>query len=158
MFEERYQKGKESTRIMWVFCLCECRKTEKFQAKTYNHIIIIIIIDSYFNNFLIHANTINSNSNNTLLLFIIITCNIMFQSKPKIDPAYAISIGCVEVSLKCHAAAIIVVTTTGLSAKIIARYRPRCPVLAIVRHGKCARKISTWRNLFAIHYTGKFNQ
>lgn len=76
------------------------------------------------------------------------------QPKPTIDPAHAISIGCVEVSLKCNAAAIIVITTSGLSAKIIARYRPMCPVLAILRHGKCARKISVWRNLIALHYIG----
>ncbi|XP_001944086.1 pyruvate kinase isoform X2 [Acyrthosiphon pisum] len=74
------------------------------------------------------------------------------KSKPKIDPAQAISIGCVEVSFKCHAAAIIVITTSGLSAKFIARYRPRCPVLAIVRHGKAARKLSVWRNVIALQY------
>ncbi|XP_060866433.1 pyruvate kinase-like [Metopolophium dirhodum] len=74
------------------------------------------------------------------------------KSKPKIDPAEAISIGCVEVSFKCHAAAIIVITTSGLSARFIARYRPRCPVLAIVRHGKSARKLSVWRNVIALQY------
>ncbi|KAL4142261.1 hypothetical protein QTP88_004755 [Uroleucon formosanum] len=74
------------------------------------------------------------------------------KSKPKIDPAQAISIGCVEVSFKCHAAAIIVITTSGLSARFIARYRPRCPVLAIVRHGKSARKLSVWRNVIALQY------
>lgn len=77
------------------------------------------------------------------------------QSRPKIDPAHAISIGCVEVSLKCHAAAIIVLSTSGLSAITIARYRPRCPVLAIVKSGKSARKMSVWRNLTAVYYIGK---
>ncbi|KAL5240901.1 hypothetical protein ACI65C_008311 [Semiaphis heraclei] len=74
------------------------------------------------------------------------------KCKPKIDPAHAVSIGCVEVSFKCHAAAIIVITTSGLSARFIARYRPRCPVLAIVRHGKSARKLSVWRNVIALQY------
>ncbi|VVC45084.1 Pyruvate kinase,Pyruvate kinase-like, insert domain,Pyruvate/Phosphoenolpyruvate kinase-like [Cinara cedri] len=74
------------------------------------------------------------------------------KAKPKVDPAHAICIGCVEVSLKCHAAAIIVITTSGLSAKIVARYRPRCPVLAIIKNGKAARKITVWRNLTAVHY------
>ncbi|CAI6353367.1 unnamed protein product [Macrosiphum euphorbiae] len=78
-------------------------------------------------------------------------CNL---SKPKIDPTQAISIGCVEVSFKCHAAAIIVITTSGLSARYIARYRPRCPVLAVVRHGKSARKLSVWRNIIALQYIG----
>ncbi|XP_025198002.1 pyruvate kinase-like [Melanaphis sacchari] len=74
------------------------------------------------------------------------------KSKPKIDPAHAISIGCVEVSLKCHAAAIIVITMSGLSARLVARYRPRCPVLAIVRHGNSARRLSVWRNIIALQY------
>ncbi|KAE9541213.1 hypothetical protein AGLY_004458 [Aphis glycines] len=74
------------------------------------------------------------------------------KSKPKIEPAHAVSIGCVEVSFKCHAAAIIVITTSGLSARFIARYRPRCPVLAIVNHGKSARKLSVWRNVIALQY------
>lgn len=68
------------------------------------------------------------------------------------NPSHAVSIECVGVSSKCHAAAIIVITTSGLSAMTIARYRPRCPVLAIVRHGRCARKISVWRNIVAVHY------
>ncbi|XP_026820471.1 pyruvate kinase-like [Rhopalosiphum maidis] len=74
------------------------------------------------------------------------------KSKPKIDPAHAVSIGCVEVSFKCNAAAIIVITTSGLSAGVVARYRPKCPVLAIVRHGKSARKLSVWRNVIALQY------
>ncbi|XP_060835514.1 pyruvate kinase-like [Rhopalosiphum padi] len=74
------------------------------------------------------------------------------KSKPKINPAHAVSIGCVEVSFKCHAAAIIAITTSGLSARFIARYRPRCPVLAIVRNGKSARKLSVWRNVISLQY------
>ncbi|XP_026820468.1 pyruvate kinase-like [Rhopalosiphum maidis] len=74
------------------------------------------------------------------------------KSKPIIDPVHAISIGCVEVSFKCHAAAIIVISTPGLSTRLITRYRPRCPVLAIVRHGKSARKLSVWRNVIALQY------
>lgn len=78
------------------------------------------------------------------------------QSESMIEPIHAMSIGCVEVSLKCQAAAIIVITTSGLSAKIIARYRPKCPILAIVIQGKCARKISVWRNVIAVQYKGKY--
>jgi len=83
---------------------------------------------------------------------------LSFQSKPKINPAHAVSIGCVEVSFKCNAAAIIVITTSGLSAGVVARYRPKCPVLAIVRHGKSARKLSVWRNVIALQYIGKYQK
>ncbi|XP_050527313.1 pyruvate kinase-like isoform X2 [Daktulosphaira vitifoliae] len=77
------------------------------------------------------------------------------KSKPKIDPAQAISIGCVEVSLKCNATAIIVISTSGLSARNIARYRPRCPIIAITKLSKASRKLSVWRNLTIIRYLSK---
>ncbi|XP_050440040.1 pyruvate kinase-like [Adelges cooleyi] len=74
------------------------------------------------------------------------------KSKPKVDPAHAFSIGCVEVSLKCYAKAIVVISTSGLSARTIARYRPRCPIIAIIKQGKAARKLSVWRNLITVHF------
>lgn len=80
--------------------------------------------------------------------------HLYFQYKSLLEPIQGMSVGCVEVSLKCNAVAIIVITTSGLSAKTIARYRPTCPVLAIVRHGTSARKISAWRNIIAVQYIG----
>lgn len=78
------------------------------------------------------------------------------QSELTIDPIHAMSIGCVEVSLKCQAAAIVVITTSGLSAKMIARYRPKCPILAIVVQGMSARKMSVWRNVISVQYKGNY--
>lgn len=77
------------------------------------------------------------------------------RDQSDIDPAHVISFQCVEVSLKCNVALIIVLTTSGLSAKIIAKYRPRCPILAIIKQRNSAKKMSVWRNLVPVHYLGK---
>ena len=39
----------------------------------------------------------------------------------------------VEASFKCNASCIIVLTRSGSSAQLIAKYRPRCPIYAITR-------------------------
>ena len=42
-------------------------------------------------------------------------------------------ISVVEASFKCNASCIIVLTRTGKSAQMIAKYRPRCPIFAVTR-------------------------
>ena len=39
----------------------------------------------------------------------------------------------VEASFKCNASCIIVLTRSGASAQLIAKYRPRCPIYAVTR-------------------------
>ncbi|KAK5649843.1 hypothetical protein RI129_000872 [Pyrocoelia pectoralis] len=44
---------------------------------------------------------------------------------PPLEPIYSLAISAVQISLKCNAAAIIVLTASGRSAKVIAKFRPR---------------------------------
>lgn len=74
-----------------------------------------------------------------------------------IEPIYAVAISAVEASLKCNAAVIIVLTTTGRSAKILTKYRPRCPIIAITRFGYVARQLHLYRAIVPIHYISKYN-
>ncbi|KAL1132250.1 hypothetical protein AAG570_010207 [Ranatra chinensis] len=78
--------------------------------------------------------------------------SLSMTAKPPLDPAHAISIAAVEASLKAHAAALIVVTTSGRSAQMIARYRPRCPILAVTRYGAVARQLNLWRGVVPVHF------
>ncbi|XP_012176719.1 pyruvate kinase isoform X1 [Bombus terrestris] len=74
------------------------------------------------------------------------------KALPPIDATHAIGIAAVEVSVKCAASAIIVITTTGRSAHIVAKYRPRCPIIAVTRFHQVARQAHLYRGILPLYY------
>ncbi|XP_058876951.1 pyruvate kinase PKLR [Acipenser ruthenus] len=64
------------------------------------------------------------------------------------DPTEVTAIGAVEASFKSNAGAIIVLTTSGRSAQLLSRYRPRAPIIAVTRNELLARQAHLYRGIF----------
>ncbi|XP_073942409.1 pyruvate kinase-like isoform X1 [Choristoneura fumiferana] len=68
------------------------------------------------------------------------------------DAATGTAVAAVIAANRTIAAAIIVVTTTGKSAQIVSKFRPRCPIVAVTRYATIARQLHMFRGIVPIVY------
>jgi len=78
--------------------------------------------------------------------------DLLKETPTPTDSTMTVAIASVAASIKCQAAAIIVMTTTGKSAHVISAYRPRCPIIVVTRFPQVARQAHLHRGLYPIHY------
>ncbi|KAF5282106.1 hypothetical protein FQR65_LT14424 [Abscondita terminalis] len=78
--------------------------------------------------------------------------DLLSRTTPPIDAAHTIAIAVVEASTKCLAAAIVVLTTSGRSAHLISKYKPKCPIIAVTRNGQTARQAHLYRGILPLVY------
>jgi len=69
-----------------------------------------------------------------------------------LDATHAISVTAVQAAYSCKAAAIVAITTSGLTAKLCSKYRPHCPIVAVTRFDEVARQMQLHRGIIPILY------
>ncbi|XP_030762971.1 pyruvate kinase-like [Sitophilus oryzae] len=73
------------------------------------------------------------------------------------EAIYSLCISAVEASLKSSAAAIICLTTSGRTAKVLSRFKPRCPIITITRYPRIARSLRLNKGVEPLIYLKTFD-
>jgi pyruvate kinase len=68
------------------------------------------------------------------------------------NPSAAIALAAVSAAMKLPVGAIIALTTTGLTAQQLSKYKPRCPIIAISRNAQVTRQCHLWRGILPLLY------
>lgn len=78
--------------------------------------------------------------------------NTDLMQSPLVEPTKAICVSAVELAMRSKSVAIICLTSSGRTAKIISHARPTCPIIAVTRACHTARQLRFWRGVRAVHY------
>merc|ERR1712127_1137037 len=77
----------------------------------------------------------------------------VMSTRPEgMDATQTTSVAAVQASYSCRAAAIIAITTSGLTAQLCSKYRPHCPIIAVTRFDQVARQMQLHRGIIPVHY------
>lgn len=65
----------------------------------------------------------------------------------------AIACSAVNAAFESGARAIITLTTTGNTARLLSKYHPPCPILTVSRDAMTSRQVHLYRGCYPLHYT-----
>lgn len=82
---------------------------------------------------------------------------LIYNTPTPNESIYSLCIASVEASLKTSAAAIICLTTSGRTAKLLSRFRPRCPIISITRYPRISRLLRLYKSLEPLLYLKSFD-
>lgn len=68
------------------------------------------------------------------------------------DTPETIACAAASASHEADAGAILVLTTSGNSARLLSKYRPKAPIIVITRNPQTARQVHLYRGCFPFHY------
>lgn len=71
------------------------------------------------------------------------------------DCSQTIAIAATSCAVNCHAAAIILLTTSGRTARHIAQCRPPCPIIAVTRNKQSAPQMHLYYGVFPVLFTAE---
>ncbi|XP_065368329.1 pyruvate kinase-like [Calliphora vicina] len=80
--------------------------------------------------------------------------DLLLRNPACLDAAHAIAIAAVDAAKKSSATAIISLTASGKSSYLLAKYRPRCPILAVTKCPRTFKQSHLYRGVTPIMYTG----
>lgn len=63
-----------------------------------------------------------------------------------------VAMSAVAAALEQNAGAILVMSTSGNTARLVSKYHPPCPVITITRNEQTARQIHLHRGCYPMHY------
>ena len=72
-------------------------------------------------------------------------------SRP-IETSESISISAVGASMELNAGAIITLTTSGNTARLLSKYRPVCPIIMVTRNATASRYAHLYRGVYPFHF------
>merc|ERR1711998_693908 len=64
----------------------------------------------------------------------------------------SVCLGAVDAALQNNAAAIICLTHSGNTARMVSQFRPRCPILVVTRNEQTARQSHLYRGCYPLYY------
>ncbi|KAL7420866.1 Pyruvate kinase [Cryptotrichosporon argae] len=68
------------------------------------------------------------------------------------ETAETLALSAVAASIEQDAGAIIVLSTSGVSARLLSKYRPQCPIICVTRNEQTARQLHLSRGVYPVHF------